>query len=91
MDKPQKVIARRILLNARTPCQARQPQSCQPLGFSPKFGGIPSAGAEPLGYLRTSASRRKEMAYNKNLGKKKDFYRLRCQFTNICINVCQIL
>lgn len=71
MDKPQKVIARRILLNARTPCQARQPQSCQPLGFSPKFGGIPSAGAEPLGYLRTSASRRKEMAYNKNLGKKR--------------------
>lgn len=34
------------------------------------------------------------MAYNKNLGKKnkkRDFYRLRCQFTNICVNLCQIL
>lgn len=91
MDKPQKVIARRILLNVRNPLQARQ--SCQPLGFSPGFGGVPSAGAEPLGYLRTSASRGKEMAYHKNLGKKKkkDIYRLRCQFTNICVNLCQIL
>lgn len=58
MDKPQKVIARRTFLNVRTPFQARQSRSCQPLGFSPRFGGFPSAGAEPLGYFENFSFQR---------------------------------